>query len=73
MIQKSSEALPGDPEVKAIFFGGDGIGNSERKKVHMNFGLILNVYRDRAVWIYKSKALWRIIKKEKLLLYFIFN
>jgi hypothetical protein len=29
----------------------------ERKKVHMNMCLILNGYRDRAVWIYKYESI----------------
>ena len=27
---------------------------------------ILNGYQDRAMWIYNTKALWMVIKKEKL-------
>jgi hypothetical protein len=32
MIPKSSEATPGDSKVKVNNFGGDGIGNSDKKK-----------------------------------------
>jgi len=39
-----------------------------KKRVHMNMGLILNVYWDRAVWIYRSNSvnicLWFWMKSE---------
>ena len=41
---------------KDTTLGSDSIGNCELK-VHMNMSLILNVYRDWVVWIYKCKSI----------------
>jgi hypothetical protein len=43
-------------EEKSIFWGGDSIGHYEKKEVHVNVCLILNGYRDTAVWIYRPNS-----------------
>jgi hypothetical protein len=45
-----------------------------RKNVHMNMYLILNDYRDRAVWIYKYKSILNGNKEREITYsYFDFN
>jgi hypothetical protein len=51
-----SSGIQGDSGGKVTILGGDSIGHCE-KKVHMNMCLLLNGYRDRAVWIYKYKSI----------------
>jgi len=45
--------MQGDTGGNADILEGDSIGHCVIKKVHTNMCLIVNGYRDTAVWIYK--------------------
>jgi len=56
----------GDSERKVIILTGDISVTVRKNIVRRHMCLLANVYRDRAVWIYKYKANWMVTKEEKL-------
>jgi hypothetical protein len=57
--------IEGDWEEKGSILGGNIIGQCE-KKFKRTCVLILNSYRDRAVWIYKYKSIVTGNKERKI-------